>query len=138
MNKKAYGLAVKAVIFDEENRFLLLRRSPANQNFVGCWEWPGGKLDPGENFATALLREAREETSLTVEITALAGATEFEVQAANVVLLCMEARPISGKISLSREHDAFKWVRAEELTDLKLPPAIHDFMIEYAAGKGAR
>jgi ADP-ribose pyrophosphatase YjhB (NUDIX family) len=48
-----FRLAVKAVVIDDANRCLLLRRSAANKNFVGCWEWPGGKVDPGEDFASA-------------------------------------------------------------------------------------
>ena len=138
MNKKSFGLAVKAVIIDEQNRCLLLRRSAANRNFAGCWEWPGGKVEAGEDFATAVLRETREETALTVEITGLAGATEFEIPETRVVLLCMEAQAASGEIRLSREHDAFDWVALDELADRKLPPAIGIFMIKYVETKGAR
>jgi mutator protein MutT len=136
MNKKSFGLAVKAVIIDEQNRCLLLRRSAANRNFAGCWEWPGGKVEAGEDFTTALLRETREETSLTIEITALAGTTEFEIANKKIVLLCMEARPDAGEIRLSREHDAFDWVALEELSGFKLPNPFSDFMIKYAEIKG--
>ena len=89
---RPFRLAVKAVIFDDWNRCLLIRRSTANRNFAGCWEWPGGKLDPGEDFATGLAREVREECGLQVELTGLAGATEFAMPAVNVILLCLEAR----------------------------------------------
>jgi len=47
---KPFRLAVKAVIFDDQQRCLLLRRSAINHHFVGCWEWPGGKVDEGEDF----------------------------------------------------------------------------------------
>jgi ADP-ribose pyrophosphatase YjhB (NUDIX family) len=70
---KPFKLAVKAVILDEQQRCLMLRRSPMNKRFVGAWEWPGGKVDDGEAFADAVLRETHEETSLTVEITGLGG-----------------------------------------------------------------
>ena len=72
---KPFRLTVKAVLLNDQQCCLLVRRSAYNRNFVGCWEWPGGKVDEGEDFATALLREAREETGLEVQITALAGAT---------------------------------------------------------------
>ena len=55
-------MARKVVLLDSENRTLLIRRSKQCRNFVGTWEWPGGKADPGEDFATAAKREAQEAT----------------------------------------------------------------------------
>jgi 8-oxo-dGTP diphosphatase len=138
MNNKSFKLAVKAVIFDEQQRCLLLRRSRANKHFVGAWEWPGGKVDNGEAFADAVLRETREETSLEIEISGLAGATQFEMPAVNVVLLCMEARLTGGDLKLSEEHDEFAWVPLNELDRLALPEQIRGFMLDYAKRKGQR
>src|SRR5437762_4704786 len=104
---KPYKLAVKAVVLDDRGRCLLIRRSRVCRNFVGKWEWPGGKVDPGEDFVTALIRETREETCLDVRITGLAGATQFDMPLVQVVLLCMEARITGGQIRLSEEHDDF-------------------------------
>jgi len=130
---KPYSLAVKAVIVNEQGETLLLRRSAANTSFVGCWEWPGGKVDPGEDFATAVVRETKEETGLDVEITGLAGTTEFAMLKARVVLLCMRARIIgSDEIVLSHEHDAWEWVPLDKVEGRSLPAATRDFVIEYA------
>lgn len=117
---KPFKLAVKAVILDQEKRCLLIRRSPANRNFVGFWEWPGGKADPGEDFATALHREVREECGLELEFTGLAGASEFEMPAARIVLICLTARLTGGELRLSHEHDASDWVRLEELAQRQI------------------
>ena len=106
-------------MFNEAGQCLMLRRSAANRNFAGCWEWPGGKVDPGENFAVALMREVREEAGLDVEIIGFAGATSFEMPEVHVVLLCMEARMKGGEVRLSEEHDAFEWV---PLADGQAPP----------------
>jgi len=135
MSAKPYRLAVKAVVFDSANRCLLLRRSAANKNFVGCWEWPGGKVDDGEDFATATLRETAEEAGLIIELTGLAGVTDFEMPAASIVLLCMEARIVAGELRLSHEHDAAEWVPLPELGRFKLPPRVDQFMFAYAARK---
>jgi 8-oxo-dGTP diphosphatase len=137
MPAKPFSLTVKAVAFDSQNRCLLLRRSAANKNFAGCWEWPGGKVDAGEDFATAVLRETREETSLAVEITGLAGTTQFEMPKTYVVLLCMEVRILGGEVKLSDEHDAFEWVPLAEWNRYKFTPGVGDFMLEYAQRKGA-
>jgi len=132
MASKPFSLAVKAVIFDAEGRCLMIRRSAHNRNFVGCWEWPGGKADPGESFDQAVRREVLEETSFNVEITALAGATEFEMPAVHVVLLCLEARLTGGSLRLSEEHDDSAWVPLDRLAERDLPSRFRDFMLDYA------
>ena len=136
MPAKPWVLAVKAVIFDEKGRCLLIRRSVNNRSFVGCWEWPGGKVDDAEDFAVAVMREAREETALDIEITNLAGATQFEMPKVNVALLCMEARILDGELTLSDEHDDSAWVPLNELAQWKLADQIRDFMLDYASRKG--
>jgi 8-oxo-dGTP diphosphatase len=129
---KSWSLAVRAVIRDERGRMLLLRRSDACRHFVGCWEWPGGKVDPGEDFASAVKREAREEMALEIELTGVAGATHFEAPAGHYVTLCLEARISGGKISLSHEHDQYAWVAAIDLPKLPLADQLKDFMLEYS------
>jgi len=133
---ETFRLVVKAVILDDQRRCLLLRRSAFNRNFVGCWEWPGGKVDDGEDFATALLREAREETGLAVQITGLAGATAYQMAAAHIVLLCMEACRVSGELRLSEEHDDLAWAPLGELARYQFTPGVGDFMLDYAKRKG--
>jgi 8-oxo-dGTP diphosphatase len=132
---KPFRLTVKAVILDDQQRCLLVRRSASNGSFVGCWEWPGGKLEEGEDFATALLREAREETGLEVRITGLAGATMYEMPQLHVVLLCMEARRVSGELRLSEEHDDLAWAPLGELARYPFSPGIGAFMLDYAKRK---
>lgn len=134
---KPFSLAVKAAIADIDGRYLLIRRSAHNHNFVGCWEWPGGKLDPGEDFAAGLHREVAEETGLTVELTGLAATTTFEMPMVNVFLLCMEARLVSGVVKLSEEHDDFAWVSLADMPRYEYPPRISQMMLEYAAKKTA-
>ncbi len=129
---KRYGLSVRAIIENDCGQSLLLRRSGANRHFVGCWEWPGGKVMDGEDFAGALVREVREETGLEIEITALAGAAAFEVSAVHVVLLCMRARVRGGVIHLSGEHDAYEWVEPHRLGGRRLSGGLAEFIREFA------
>jgi 8-oxo-dGTP diphosphatase len=125
-------MTVRAVVRDAEGRCLLIRRSSANKSFVGQWEWPGGKVDPGEDFATAARRELAEETGITVKLTGFAGATSFEMPKAHVILLCMEAVQTGGVLKLSEEHDAAEWLPLPALANQKLTEPIRDFMLDYA------
>ncbi len=132
---KPFKLSVKAVVLDEQERCLLIRRSSRCRNFVGEWEWPGGKVDPGEDFASALVREVKEETSLEVEITGLAGATQWEMATVNVILLCLEARWTAGEVRPSEEHDAWEWVPLSQFPGRALTSQARDFMLDYAKCK---
>ncbi|HMP75219.1 MAG TPA: NUDIX domain-containing protein [Kiritimatiellia bacterium] len=132
MTDKPYGLAVKAVLTDEQGRCLLIRRSPHNRSFVGQWEWPGGKVDPGEDFAEAAVREAKEESGLDVELTGLLGATSFEVPKLHIVLVCFDARVTGGELRLSDEHDAAEWVPWSRVAEFPLAESVRDFMLEQA------
>lgn len=134
-SEKPYRLAVKAVIFDFQNQCLIIRRSPACRHFVGFWEWPGGKADEGEDFASALIREVREETGLEVEICGFAGATCFEMTAVYMVLLCLETRLLGGELRMSEEHDQFFWVPLSELERYSFTPGVGEFMLDYARKK---
>jgi len=137
MAQKPFGLAVKAVIVDEKGCTLLIRRSARNKNFVGKWEWPGGKTDPGEPFDKALIREVLEETGLAIEVMGLVGAAFFEMRAAKVVLLCLETRLIGGNLQLSEEHDTMAWARPQEYSRYDLADNTRSIMLEYAGKKGS-
>jgi 8-oxo-dGTP diphosphatase len=131
-NGKPYRLAVRAAILNREHHCLLVHRSRTCGNFAGCWEWPGGKVDPGEEFGSALVREAKEETSLDIQITGFIGATCFEMAAVHVVSICMSAQAIGGEIRLSQEHDQFAWVPLREFHTWQLPEHLRPLMLEYA------
>ena len=64
MSAKPFALAVKALVADKQGRLLAIRRSAASSQFGGNWDLPGGKVDPGESFDVALVREVAEETGL--------------------------------------------------------------------------
>ena len=135
---KPFGLAVRAVLCDPSGRCLLLRRSAANKHYAGCWEWPGGKVDPGEEFSAALHRELAEETGLSVTLTGVAGAVSCEMDAIHVVILCMEAEVTGGVLRISKEHDATEWVPLSAFSNWQLSDQIRPFMLDYAARRCSR
>lgn len=128
MVEKRYGLAVKAVILDGESRVLLLKRSGSSRFYVGKWELPGGKVDPGEDFAEALLREIAEETDLDVSINRLAGAVEWEMPAVRVVCVIMECSLLTGEVCLSDEHEGFAWMDRAQIPDMDVCEHFRSFL----------
>jgi len=131
MTQKPFSLAVRAMISDDRGRCLLMRRSKECGRFVGTWEWPGGKSDPGETFDVALLREVVEETGLEIEITGVAGAYGIVMQGYPIPVLCMEAKVVGGVFRLSEEHDDFTWTPLADLTNWELTEGFHQFAQQY-------
>lgn len=136
MTEKPFGLTVRAILCDDQGRCLLVRRSAASARFTGCWEWPGGKVDPGEDFMTALHRELAEETGLSIVSRRFVGATSFELPQTNVIVLCMETVLAGGELRLSDEHDAAEWVPFAEFAHRNLPEQMRGFMMAYAKKRG--
>ena len=99
-----------------EGRVLVARRTrPAD--LAGRWELPGGKVEPGESDAAALVRELREELGVDVEVGRRIGP---DVDLADRrVLRCLAARPVDPAASIvPDEHDQVRWLSADELDDL--------------------
>ena len=61
---KPYGLTMRGIVKNKDNEILILRRHPKSRTNPHKWELPGGKVDPGEFFDEALVREIKEETNL--------------------------------------------------------------------------
>ena len=103
---------------------MILRRHPKSRNNPHKWELPGGKVDPGEFFDVALVREFKEETNLDVKIESLFEVVQDEFisrrtnQPISTVQLMMNLEIIDGEVQISSEHDDYKWVSKEELKEL--------------------
>jgi ADP-ribose pyrophosphatase YjhB (NUDIX family) len=109
----------------------MLRRGQAVEHFAGCWELPGGKPAEGENFAKTAELEADDETGLYVPPTGVAGAVEGSVPGLRVAMLIMEGRAAESKVTLSREHDEYRWVPLPKVCSLNLRPGFDSFFASY-------
>jgi 8-oxo-dGTP diphosphatase len=132
MRGKPLRLSVKIVVRDGAGRCLLLKRSLSSKGNPGKWEFPGGKIDPGESFDEALLREVVEETGLTISIQGVAGTAESEAPTAKVVYLILEGRVESGQVRLSEEHDDYAWVDPRKLPNMDLAAQFLPFARSYS------
>ena len=116
-------LVVAVALVDADGRVLIAQR-PEGKQLAGLWEFPGGKLEPGERPEEALIRELREELGIEVKAPCLAPLT-FASHAYDDFHLLMPlyiCRRWEGFVS-SREGQALKWVKPAKLRDFPMPPA---------------
>ena len=114
-------MEVVAALIRDENRVLLCRR-PEEKAQGGKWEFPGGKIEPGETGEAALKRECREELDVTLAVGhALADVTQ-DYPGRTVHLTLYEARIASGT-PRKLEHSEIRWVLPEEIEAYDLCPA---------------
>jgi 8-oxo-dGTP diphosphatase len=129
METKSFKLAVSAFIKytgsgEHKGKYLLIQRSETCNNYKGFWETPGGKLDQGESFNDALIREIREETGLSVVLDGVVGATDFEMIKFRIAVLYMKAHTDSYDVQLSDEHQDSKWLFLSGFQSKTLTPAL--------------
>ncbi len=116
-------LVLAAALIDADNRVLIAQR-PVGKQLAGLWEFPGGKLDPGERPERALARELKEELGVEVCEPCLAPLT-FASHAYDDFHLLMPlyvCRRWDGFV-VPAEGQAVKWVRARDLRNYDMPPA---------------
>ena len=116
-------LVVACALVDADKRVLIAQR-PEGKALAGLWEFPGGKMEPGERPEATLIRELHEEIGITVKEACLAPLA-FASHAYDDFHLLMPlyiCRRWEGFVT-SREGQALKWVRASKLRDYPMPPA---------------
>ena len=116
-------LVVAVALIDVDGRVLIAQR-PEGKQLAGLWEFPGGKVDPGERPEQALIRELREELSIEVSESCLAPFvfTSHGYDSFHLLMPLYLCRRWSGAVQ-AREHAALKWVRPAQLSDYPMPPA---------------
>ena len=125
--KPPIGLPIVTVVavalLDTDGRILLSQR-PSGKTLPGLWEFPGGKVEPGETPETALLRELTEELNLSLQVSCLAPLTFASHSYASFHLLMplYVCRQWNGKPQ-PREGQKLAWVRAQDLKNYPMPPA---------------
>jgi 8-oxo-dGTP diphosphatase len=129
---EATGISV-AGIAEEGGRLLIARRLPGG-DLGGKWEFPGGKVEPGESDEDALIREFQEEFKITVTVGPLLGSASFEHAGLNRTLRAYLINLPSQNFTLL-EHSEWRWASPAEIegldfagSDLKLLPALKAYL----------
>ena len=116
-------LVVACALVDADRRVLIAQR-PEGKQLAGLWEFPGGKVEPGESPEDALIRELREELDIETKTACLAPLSFASHSYENFHLLMplFVCRKWQG-MPQAREHAALRWVRPQRLRDYPMPPA---------------
>jgi 8-oxo-dGTP diphosphatase len=123
MNGKKLVLVVACALVDTDGRILIAQR-PEGKNLAGLWEFPGGKVEPGEQPEAALIRELKEELGIDVTEACLAPLTfaSHAYEDFHLLMPLYVCRRWKGEIA-QQEHSGLKWVKPNRLRDFPMPPA---------------
>jgi 8-oxo-dGTP diphosphatase len=127
---------VVAAVVVRGDRYLITQRM-AKAVFPLYWEFPGGKVEPGEDDATALRREMREELDVDVEVGDLLGQTLHEYEMFLLDFRVYRCQLAGGELKPLNVAD-IRWVTTEELGDYPFPPADEAAIADLVAGDAAR
>lgn len=116
---------VAALIWDGD-RFMACQR-PANKARALLWEFVGGKVEPGETHAQALIRECREELAVTVAVRDVFMDVVHEYPDITVHLTLFNASIAEGTPQLL-EHNDLKWITIDEIDTLSFCPADEEIL----------
>jgi len=116
-------LVAACALIDIDGRVLLAQR-PEGKSLAGLWEFPGGKVEPGETPEECLIRELDEELGITTRVACLAPLTfaSHSYETFHLLMPLYVCRRYEG-IPQGREGQALKWVRPQALRDYPMPPA---------------
>ena len=121
--QKPILLVVACALVDTDRRVLIAQR-PEGKHMANMWEFPGGKVEPGETPEAAIIRELREELDVETKEACLAPLSfaSHTYEHMHLLMPLYVCRRWQGT-PVAREHQALKWVRPQALRDYPMPPA---------------
>lgn len=114
---------VAAVIcdsFEEKTRIFATARGYGE--FKGQWEFPGGKVEPGETSQQALIREIKEELDATIEVGEQIGTIEYDYPSFHLSMDCFWCQVVSGELRL-KEAESARWLEKDHMQEVNWLPA---------------
>lgn len=125
---KDYGLTVRGIIKNEKNEILIVKRHPKSKTDPEMWELPGGKVEKGEFFTDALVREIKEETNLDVNVGDFAEAIQNDYSHKRTVQIMMYLDVTNGEVKISEEHTDWMWADTEKIRSLDVSTSLEKML----------
>lgn len=113
---------VAALICDKQNGKILICQRPKDKKRGLLWEFPGGKVEPGESKEEALLRECREELGINLAVGGIYASLVHRYEDITIELTLFKAVIKSGKIK-KLEHNDIRWIEPKEVCRFDFCPA---------------
>ncbi|HEY8910638.1 MAG TPA: (deoxy)nucleoside triphosphate pyrophosphohydrolase [Desulfosporosinus sp.] len=124
---------VTAAILFKDNKVLIAQRAPG-ENMAGKWEFPGGKIEPGETPKECLKREIREELNVDIKVLDFFGESIYAYHSGTIKLLAFRCEWVSGDFTLN-VHSHIVWANRLELDGYDFSPADIPLMEKLMAQK---
>lgn len=123
---------VTAAILEKGGKFIIAQRK-SNDHLSGKWEFPGGKIEPGETPEECLSRELKEEFNIDVTIGDHLGSNIHHYDHISINLMAYRASWIGGTITMI-DHKGYRWVTIDQLNEFDFAPADIPFVNMLCAG----
>jgi len=115
-------ITVVAALIKKNGRYLIARRSTGSEEVLGKWEFPGGKVEPGESEEHAIEREIKEEFEMDIKAVRFLTNNVCEYPSKTIDLRLYECKHISGEFHL-HDHSEYKFVNKKDIIKYELCPA---------------
>ena len=126
-------IKVTAAILEKDGRIIIAQRM-STDHLASKWEFPGGKIEPGETPEECLARELKEEFNIGVSVGAYLGSSIYHYDHLSIELMAYRAFWIEGSIN-SVDHKDYKWVTIEQLPEYEFAPADKPFVEKLRSGE---
>lgn len=111
---------MRGIVKNSNGEILLVKRHHKSRTDPGKWELPGGKVEKGESFDDAIVREIKEETNLDCKVGDFAEAIQRDYTHKRSVQLVMYLEDIKGEVKISNEHEEWMWAKLEDINSLDI------------------
>ena len=115
-------ITVVAALIKKDNKYLIAKRKTGDESVLGKWEFPGGKVEKGEDEKHAIEREIKEEFDLEIKAKRFVTNNVYEYPSKVVDLRLYECEYISGKFKL-QDHSEYTFASKEDILKFDMCPA---------------